>query len=79
MPFEQYEHKFSESKIALVWVDSELKGKHREHCLCWKCDHFKPGTPENCFIADRVFQNCVSYNLVTPVYECPQFEEKCAG
>lgn len=24
-----------------VFVDSELKGKHKQHCLCWKCGKFE--------------------------------------
>jgi hypothetical protein len=35
---EKYVHHEAE-----VSVDSELKGKHRQHCLCFQCDHFKPG------------------------------------
>jgi len=68
MAFEQYEH-----HGATVWVDSELKGQHRSHCLCFKCGKFKPGTPENCAIAQRVYETCVLCDLVTPVYECPVF------
>ena len=67
--FEQYDH-----HGATVWVDATLKGQHRSHCLCWKCGNFKPGTPENCGIAQRLYQICVDHNLVTPVYECPEFK-----
>lgn len=59
---------------AEVFVFSELKGKHREHCLCFQCKFFKPGEPDNCPIAQATFENCVKYNTVTPVYECPVYE-----
>ena len=60
-----------------VWVNRELKGKHREHCLCFSCDKFKPGTPEgNCPIANLNYAVCLAHNMVLPVYECPEFEEK---
>lgn len=68
MAIERYVHHGRE-----VAVDSELKGKHRSHCLCYVCDRFKPGTPANCPIAQRVYETCVEHDLVTPVYECPDF------
>jgi len=58
-----------------VFVDEELKGKHREHCLCFKCGLFKPNTPENCKLANLNFANCQLNNMVLPVYECPKFIE----
>lgn len=66
--YEQYSHHGVE-----VFVRSDLKGKHREFCLCFSCDKFKPGTPDNCSIANDTFQNCVKHNLTTPVFECPKF------
>jgi len=56
-----------------VAVQEELKGTHREHCLCYGCDNFKPGTEENCDIAEAVYENCVDFGIVTPVWECPDF------
>lgn len=54
----------------------EVAGKHREHCLCYRCRHFKPGQPDNCPIAQAIYETCVEHNVVTPVYECPVYEEK---
>lgn len=71
MPFEQYEHHGKQ-----VWVQSDLKGKHRDNCLCYACDHFKPGTVFNCHIAEKLYAICVEEILVTPVYECAAFVEK---
>ncbi len=56
-----------------VVVDSELRGKHREHCLCYKCGKFKPDSPDNCPRAMVVFAFCVVNHMVTPVYECSKF------
>jgi hypothetical protein len=68
----QYEH-----HGRLVWADESLKGKHREHCLCFACDSFKPGTPEgNCPIANLNYAVCLAHNMTLPVYECPLFIEK---
>ena len=62
-----------------VWVavQSDLKGKHWEHCLCNICAIFNPGVPEqNCKIANMLYAVCLLTNIVSPVYECPQFKEK---
>lgn len=70
--YEKYNHHGKD-----VWVDSELKGKHREHCLCHSCEKLDVTNREkNCPIANAVFKNCVDFDLVTPVYECPEFKEK---
>jgi hypothetical protein len=62
-----------------VFVNTELKGKHREHCLCHSCGLFNPlSRTENCAIANKLYRICVDENLVTPVYECPQYEPKAA-
>jgi hypothetical protein len=69
--FEQYEHHGH-----VVSVQSNLKGKHRDHCLCFQgCLHFSPGAENNCEIAAAVYQNCVRFNIVTPVWECPRFQQ----
>ena len=59
-----------------VSVIEHLKGRHREHCLCFKgCKFFKPNTPENCEIAQTNYEFCVKFNMVTPVWECPKYEQ----
>lgn len=70
--YEQYEHHGNQ-----VMVRCDLKGKHRDFCLCWKCNKFKVDDPDNkCKTADAVFQNCLKFKIVTPMWECPDFEEK---
>ena len=56
-----------------VFVEEKLKGTHRDHCLCFKCDSFKPGSPENCSKAQRLYQLCVDEGMTTPVFECPVY------
>lgn len=68
--FIQYEH-----HEAMVFVRDDLKGLHRDHCLCYSCERFKPGSKENCRIAKEVYALCVRLDLVTPVWECPIFVE----
>lgn len=69
--FEKYQH-HGES---LVWVRSDLKGRHRKHCLCFDCKRFHPGSTGNCTIAQATYENCLRHNIVTPVWECPRFRQ----
>ena len=64
----QYEH-----HGAMVSVDEDLKGKHREHCLCFRCDFFHPDSPENCDKAEQNYRACRINDMVMPVYECLKF------
>ena len=64
--FEMYEHHGNK-----VYVKSSLKGKHREHCLCFNCSKFEPG----CSKAKLLYNLCIELKMVTPVWECPDFSE----
>ena len=68
--FERYDHHGID-----MAVRSDLKGKHREYCLCFACKKFHPGEENNCPIANSTYENCVKHDLVTPVWECKLFEE----
>jgi len=72
--YERYTHRWSNDKSCEVGVRSDLKGKHREHCLCYApCIMFRPGIPENCVIAQRLYEFDAKWNVVTPVWECSIF------
>jgi hypothetical protein len=60
-----------------VSVLSDMKGKHQGNCLCWSgCKFFKPGTKENCNIAQTLFEVDKLYHITTPVFECPKYESE---
>ena len=61
--YTQYEHHGT-----TVWVASHHKGIHRYVCLCFACEKFKPGTEENCPIAQAVYENCVEHGITTPMW-----------
>lgn len=67
-PFIQYIHHGK-----LVWVNSILRGLHRDHCLCHHCSHFHPMESSNCRKAQELYEYCVLHDMTTPVYECPDF------
>ena len=58
-----------------VWVQDDLKGQHRENCLCYKCKKYTPDDRENCCpIANALYRFAVLTDIVCPVWECKQFE-----
>jgi len=72
MTYIRYEHHGN-----LVWVCAELKGRHREHCLCWDSGHFTPDNREgNCPRANELYEFDVRQGMVTPVWECPLFSKR---
>ncbi len=66
--YEQYEH-----HGVIVWVDSELKGNHRDRNLCFSCNKFT--SHGGCTKATELYKFCVENNMTTPVAECPDFSE----
>lgn len=62
-----------------VIVRADLRGKHRDHCLCYDCLKFIGESDDGselivkCAIAQDVYANCVNHNIVSPVWECPNF------
>jgi len=66
-----------------VWVREDLKGHHRDFCLCYECAKFDPEHRGlNCPKANRIFAFCVQEGMVLPVWECPNFrprQERPAG
>ena len=57
-----------------VSTSLEYKGIYKQVCLCINgCKRFKPNTTENCEIAQANFENCVKFNTVQPITECPNF------
>ena len=70
-PFEYHQH-----HNRWVWVKTEDKGKHREHCLCYACENFIPeDRDKNCGIANILYAINREFGLVAPVWECPEFVE----
>jgi hypothetical protein len=61
----------------VVSVDENLKGKHRECCLCFKCTKLDINDRnKNCERANELYAFCVKWDMTTPVFECPVFEQK---
>jgi hypothetical protein len=56
-----------------------MKGKHKDFCLCWRCQFLHPGKDNNCSRAQELFEFDVKNGMVTPVFECPKFKETNNG
>jgi len=70
--YEQYEHHGN-----IVWTRKDLKGKHRDHCLCHNCEKLNlVERASNCPKANLLYALCCALGMATPVFECPDFEEK---
>lgn len=68
---EWYHHHSPDLPVA---VQSHLKGRHREHCLCFGCARFTPEDRDsNCNVANDLYALCVNNELAAPVWECPYF------
>lgn len=60
-----------------VSVQTNLKGLHRQHCLCYGCKLFEPGKGINCIFAQHLYEGLIDKNnpiVVAPVWECEDFE-----
>jgi len=69
MEYERYKHHDN-----WVWVRKDLKGKHRDYCLCHCCASFFPeDRKKNCPIANMLYAIDCFADIVTPVWECPLF------
>lgn len=58
-----------------VSVREDLKGKHRDYCLCFSCEKFSSVMEDNCKITNHIFSLDQALNVTTPVWECGSFEE----
>lgn len=65
---------------ALVKVRSDLKGRHRDFCLCHSCGKLDiTDRQANCPKANMLYALCCLCGMTTPVFECPDFVEKPEG
>lgn len=61
---------------AEVWVSQGAEAIRKEHCLCLNCGKMKPGSPDHCPIAQKLYELCCAGNLAMAISRCPQWEPK---
>jgi len=73
---EYYVHDWGEHSARVAVLEGN-KGLHKANCLCFqRCRLFRPGEPNNCIVAQSLFDICVTNDVVTPVWECSIYEEE---
>jgi hypothetical protein len=59
-----------------VYVRKDLKGHHREYCLCYHCENLDiEDVEKNCPIANVLYRFNILAGITTPVWECKEFKE----
>ena len=56
-----------------IYGFEEMKGRNREHCMCYYCHQFHPKEETNCPIAQGLYDYDRQHNVTTPVFECGEF------
>lgn len=68
--YSRYEHHGT-----MVYVRTDLKGRHRDYSLCYRCQAFVPDGV-NCPIAEIIHDLNKSFGVITPMWECGGFKER---
>ncbi len=61
---------------AMVWEEEQMDALRKERCLCLRCAKCKPGTPEHCAVAARLYEACKEHNLALMVTRCATWIER---
>jgi len=56
-----------------VWTHPLMEVLRTSECLCMKCDKLKPDQPDNCKIANELFEVCVKEDVALAVTRCPEW------
>ncbi len=68
--------KFMHHNVKVSAMD-HLRGRHRDHCLCFQCKKLNIEDREkNCKIANLLFSVCKMCEITTPVFYCKEFIAK---
>lgn len=59
-----------------VWVNPTTEAVRREECLCLNCDNLKRDEPDNCAIAEALYQIVKRDNLALTITRCPEWKPK---
>jgi hypothetical protein len=59
-----------------VWVNSMTEGMRDQECLCLHCDNLNPGSPNNCSIAQELYEACLRHSIALTLTRCPDWKPK---
>ncbi len=64
-----------EKYSAIVWTNEMMDELRKRECLCLNCDSMKPG-PDNCSIANSLYQISKDKNVAMAITRCPVWKPK---
>jgi hypothetical protein len=59
-----------------VWVNPVTESLRPTECLCMNCNNLKPGQPDNCPIAQSLYEICVREGVALAITRCPIWKPK---
>ena len=57
-----------------VWVNPTTESLRDSECLCLNCGNMRPDQPDNCHIAQALYQICIEEGVALTVTRCPAWE-----
>ncbi len=57
-----------------AWTNPTTEAIRRDECLCWNCDNLKINEPDNCTIAEALYQIVKRDNLALMITRCPKWK-----
>lgn len=59
----------------MVWTNEMMDELRKKECLCLNCGNLKPD-PDNCSIAQALYQISVKENVAMAITRCPVWKSK---
>lgn len=59
-----------------VWTNKFYDKVRKTGCLCFSCANFHPEQPNNCRIAQALYELCVATDIAAGVSRCPEWAKK---
>ena len=59
-----------------VFVHPMMEKLRESECLCLNCSSLKPAKPDNCHIAQSLYEICLRENVALAITRCPLWRSK---
>jgi len=56
-----------------VWTHQAMDNLRKTQCLCRSCGRLKPGLPDNCAIAGKLYEICKADDVAMSITRCPDW------
>ena len=58
-----------------TWETPAMDTLRREHCMCLHCLKMKPGEPDHCPVAQKLYEVCKNNGMAFMVTRCKHWKE----